>query len=89
MENTVAEDNSDLSLAVGEVRAGVRHILASMDQMRDNIREMHVEFKRETTELSKRITDVERFMWRAAGAGALVSIFVPAGVTILLRFFGG
>lgn len=85
----MADDNSDFGLAVGEIRAGVRYLTASMDQLRDNMKEMRAEFRKETTELSHRITHVEAFMWKATGAAAFTSIVFPVAVTLVMKWFMG
>lgn len=86
---TQPHDNKDAyGVALGEIRSDVKHLIAAVQQSREDHREHKNEIKEALNSQDKRITRVEQFQWKMAGIIGVVSFVIPIAVTVLLKSNG-
>lgn len=71
------EDNTRLGVAVGEIRAGVAHLISGVADIKVDAKETRKELREEINLLSTRITAVEQFKWKAIGISTAIASIVP------------
>lgn len=80
-------DNSkpdQLWMLLGEIRADLKHLLATNDGIRRRL-DRHAE---EQAEIEKRISLIEKWKVKVATMIGGLSIFVPASVTAFFQYMG-
>lgn len=83
------ETNKDAyGVAVGEIRSDVKHLIAAVQQSREDHREHKNEIKEALNSQDKRITRVEQFQWKMAGVIGFLSVVIPIAITVLLKSNG-
>lgn len=81
--NEQTTDKSTVAVQVGSIAADVRHILAGQARVEASIVEIRREFREENDRLDKRLTEVEKFVWRVGGFAVMASILVPVILTVV------
>lgn len=80
------ETNKDAyGVALGEIRSDVKHLIAAVQQSREDHREHKNEIKEALSSQDKRITRVEQFQWKMAGIIGVLSFVIPIAVSVLLK----
>lgn len=87
---TVHNDNNKdaYGVALGEIRSDVKHLIAAVNQSREDHREHKNEIKEALNSQDKRITRVEQFQWKMAGIIGFLATVIPIALTVLLKSNG-
>lgn len=76
------EHGTRIGVAVGEIRAGITHLIAGMNDLKADAKETRKELKEEIAMLSSRLTSVEQFKWKSIGISTAIASIVPLALSL-------
>lgn len=80
----MSEQPDSIHMAVGQLLGTTQGVATRLEEMNQNFHEFRKEIREEQKGIKERLTEVERFMWKAIGISAASATIIPLTISVVM-----